>query len=149
MKRILLVEPDKILAQVYKASLKRAGYEVTQVSGAQEAIISANDFHPDIVVLELKLVGHNGVEFLYEFRSYPDWQEIPVIINSLIHPREFASSAILWREIKVAGYLYKPQSSLKQLSSAIRFILDKEAQSSVPASLKRIENFYTARDFGF
>src|SRR5438309_2019280 len=106
MKNILLVEPDYILARIYSQALNRAGYKVTLASNAQMAITLADKKQPDLVILELQLIEHSGIEFLYEFRSYQEWQAIPVIINSHVPPGEFSLSwSILKEDLAISNYL--------------------------------------------
>ena len=113
---ILLIEPDRLLAETYFQALQGAGHRVTAVHGAQAAITAADQAKPDIVLLELQLVTHSGIEFLYEFRSYRDWQAIPVLVHTHVPPGEFTDSWELMRgELGVYGYLYKPHTSLRQL----------------------------------
>lgn len=112
---ILLIEPNNLLADVYKKSLERAGHAVAVGRDAQNAVLVADGNTPDIVVLELQLPGHSGVEFLYEFRSYPEWQDIPVILHTMVPEQEFSLPA----QLNVAGHLYKPVTSLKQLVRAV------------------------------
>lgn len=119
MKHILLIEPNTIFTQIYKQALKKAGYSVTAVDNAQDAIFAADKKIPDCVILELQIPVHNGVEFLYEFRSYPEWQSIPVIINSLIPHSEFIDSTISWNDLSLGTYLYKPRTSLEKLIKAV------------------------------
>jgi DNA-binding response OmpR family regulator len=109
MARILLVEPDKTLSKLYSSVLEGAGHQVRWSAGAQPAIIAADEFKPDLVIVELQLAGNNGVEFLYEFRSYADWAKTPVIILSLVPPMESLVG------LDVVAYLYKPQTKLKDL----------------------------------
>src|SRR5579884_3880403 len=112
MKNILIIEPDEVLAKTYKDYLTHHGYKVIGVKNAQEAIAEADKKIPDLVVLELQLIKHSGVEFLYEFRSYNDWQNIPVIVNSQVPKREFKDNwKVLSKELAVVEYLYKPTTS--------------------------------------
>jgi DNA-binding response OmpR family regulator len=116
MKSVLLIEPDKVLARSYETALIESGFAVELVGGAQMAINSADQRRPDIVVTDLQLIGHSGFEFLYEFRSYQDWQKIPVLILSSVPPQEFEDNwALIQRELGVVEYLYKPTTSLKKL----------------------------------
>ena len=118
---ILLVEPDKLLAQIYAATLKSGGHAVVCAATAQNAIHAADIGVPDLVILELQLVSHSGIEFLYEFRSYTDWQTIPVIILSLVPPVEFSDSRdLLMTELGVQGYHYKPRVSLAKLQRLVQ-----------------------------
>jgi CheY-like chemotaxis protein len=120
MADILLIEPDRILAETYLHALASAGHSVGVCASAQAAIMVADQIQPEVVVLELQLVEHSGIEFLYEFRSYPDWQNVPVVIQSYVPPQEFASSAeLLKQELGVTKYLYKSHTTLKQLIAAV------------------------------
>ena len=121
MANILIIEPDRLLAEIYYKSLINDGNNVTVAAGAQTAIMSADRQLPDIIILELQLVEHSGIEFLYELRSYPEWQDIPVILHTNVPPAEFNQTiSILRNEMGVAHYLYKPQTSLKQLLAVVR-----------------------------
>lgn len=114
--KILLVEPDHILATTYAEALLGAGHHVVAAATAQTAIQAADALMPDLVILELQLVEHSGIEFLYEFRSYVDWQVIPVIIQTHVPPTEFnGSRQLLKTELGVQAYLYKPHTSLREL----------------------------------
>ncbi len=116
MAQILLIEPDRVLAESYVQALLHAGHEVQAAGGAQAAVLSADAIAPDLVILELQLVGHSGIEFLYEFLSYPDWQDTPVIIQTNVPQQEFADNwDLLNRELGVKTYLYKPRTSLHEL----------------------------------
>src|SRR5665213_608152 len=118
MAQILLVEPDRLLAETYSQALTGAGHKVMIAPGAQAAISAADTARPDLVILELQLVEHSGIEFLYEFRSYPEWQDIPVLIHSGVPAGEFTDSwQIMGQELGVDVYLYKPRTSLSQLIS--------------------------------
>jgi DNA-binding response OmpR family regulator len=120
MSKVLLVEPDRLLADTYRQAFERQGHQVMMCAGAQSAIYGADKRRPDVVVLELQLIGHSGIEFLYEFRSYVDWQTIPVIILTNVPAGEFSGSWEFMREeLGVQAYHYKPLTSLQTLISAI------------------------------
>lgn len=122
MPHVLLVEPDRILAGTFRQGFESEGYSVVMCAGAQSAIYAADEKRPDIVILELQLIGHSGIEFLYEFRSYPEWQEIPVVVHTQVPPSEFAGSwSLLSEELGVAGYFYKPEASFKRLLRAVNY----------------------------
>jgi DNA-binding response OmpR family regulator len=119
MVRILLIEPDTYLARLYAEALKQADYKIDVASGAQMAITMADHHTPDLIILEIQLAQHNGLEFLYEFRSYKEWQDIPVLLHTLVPPADFNENIVLWNEIELVGYLYKPRTSLKQLLRSV------------------------------
>lgn len=120
MAKILLLEPDVLLAETYQRALRAAGHEPHTTATAQAAIDVADRIEPDLVLLELQLVAHSGIEFLYEFRSYPEWQNVPVIILSHVPPAEFrASSEVLKTQLGVREYYYKPYMSLRRLQEIV------------------------------
>lgn len=121
--RVLLLEPDVLQAASYREALERAGHEVFHARSAQTAVQLADEQAPDIVVLELQLPAHNGVEFLYEFRSYQEWLHVPVIVHSFVRPHDLKKSPILTAELGVSQVLYKPKTSLMQLCAAVRSVM--------------------------
>jgi DNA-binding response OmpR family regulator len=128
MSQILLVEPDRVLGNIYSKALAKAGHTVVMCAGAQSAITAADDTTPDLVILELQLIEHSGIEFLYEFRSYPEWRDIPVIVFSSVPPAEFTSSrSLLVNELGVRAYFYKSSTSLRSLLASVN------GYSSLPA----------------
>ncbi|HVV66587.1 MAG TPA: response regulator [Candidatus Saccharimonadales bacterium] len=120
MAHVLLIEPDLILAETYRQALLAGGHRVVCCASAQAGIISADQHAPDVIVLELQLIEHSGIEFLYELRSYPEWQNIPVIIQTHVPPGEFnANKKLLAEQLHVAAYLYKPHASLQDLAAHV------------------------------
>lgn len=117
---ILLIEPDALQANVYKIALEKQDHTVAHAATAQSAIQCADERKPDVVVLELQLPSHNGVEFLYEFRSYPEWMRVPVVVHSFVPLYELTHTAVLQRELGVRKLLYKPATSLVNLCAAVK-----------------------------
>jgi DNA-binding response OmpR family regulator len=118
--RILLIEPDKVLAHLYHQALEGAGHVVCWTNGAQDAIHQADGFNPELVILELQLAAHNGVEFLYEFRSYSDWIDIPAVILSVVPQGASGLPEPTLEKLGVIDYLYKPETKLKDVVRTIR-----------------------------
>lgn len=118
MMHILCIEPDRMLARTYAQALQHAGYTTAYAATAQDAIDVADAQQPDLVLLELQMTGHDGIEFLHEFRSYPEWRDVPVIVNTTLAPNALEPVRSALSELGVAACLYKPYTSLQQLLSA-------------------------------
>ncbi len=118
MSKILLIEPDQRLSKTYQQALSRQ-HEVTVAHTAQQAIHSTEQFIPDVILLDPQIASHNGVEFMYELRSYTDLQKIPVILLVSLHPEIFTVPIASQRQLGIVQQLYKPQTSLKQLLDAV------------------------------
>ncbi len=114
---ILLIEPDTQLGEIYTSALQQAGHRVYWQRDAQSAIKAADKVRPDSVILELQLARHNGIEFLYEFRSYPDWQNIPVMLHT--SALALPASPELLAGLGVQVVHYKPQTTLAELCASL------------------------------
>jgi DNA-binding response OmpR family regulator len=119
MATILLLEPDRLLARSYKLALERNGHTVHWQTDAEAALGVMDAHNPDLIILELQLANHNGVEFLYEIRSYPDWDRIPVLLHTMVPPSQPGLGRQLWPQLGIHEYLYKPQTSLAQLNRKV------------------------------
>lgn len=118
---VLLIEPNSLLADTYTYALQYAGFSVASVTGAQAAVTAADKQQPDLIILELYLPSHSGIEFLHEFRSYPEWQPIPVVIHSSLPPtKTVIAEESLRRDLGVSAILYKPRTSLEHLLHVVR-----------------------------
>lgn len=122
MSHVLLIEPDRVLAADYKLALSSAGHKVVWRASGQAAVEAADKQTPDLIILELQLPAHNGLEFLYEFRSYLEWQSIPVIVQSVV-PSQILIEAGAWKLLGISKYLYKPHARLKDLVMAVEEVL--------------------------
>ena len=121
---IIILEPDKVLANTYRQVLAQAGHKVTMCATAQAAIFAADDVRPDVVITELQLSGHSGIEFLYEFRSYDEWSDVPVIALTNVPAGEFDGSWSLLRDqLGVRQYHYKPLTTLRTLLRSVNSFL--------------------------
>jgi len=121
MSNILFIEPNTLLAQAYTKGLRRDGHIVNHVLGAQTGIHAADTQSPDLVILELELPGHNGVEFLHEFRSYMEWQEVPAILLTNLPPGRVGEPGDLaMQDLGIKAVLYKPKTTLQKLLRTVR-----------------------------
>jgi DNA-binding response OmpR family regulator len=121
MQHVLLLEPNTLLTATYTAIFEHEGFTVSVAAGAQAGIHAADAQRPDVIVLELQLPRHNGVEFLHELRSYPEWQNIPVIVHTSLPPAKTEPSReVLQTSLGVAAVLYKHATSLADLVRAVR-----------------------------
>lgn len=121
MSHILLLEPNTLLAKTYTQALCHVGHSVMHASGAQVAVDAADKRLPDLVIVELQLPQHSGVEFLHEFRSYGEWLHTPVVINTVLSPVYIASvMTALTRDLGVSEILYKPRTTLQDIVRVAR-----------------------------
>jgi len=113
---ILIVEPSKYLGGLIKEAFESAGLKSEVANSAQQAVHIADKLDSiEAVTIELLLPKHNGLEFLYEFRSYEDWNDTPIIIYSHLSDEELKIGHNLSDEMGIFARLYKPSTTLKTL----------------------------------
>lgn len=121
--RVLLLESDRIVSKCIVEELSKRNLQTTVAVNGEDAIFAADETAPDIVICELSLYSHSGSEFLYEFRTYSDWQHIPVVIfSSLQVPKNVADSKD-WKLLNISKTLYKPDDSLQKLGDEIESLV--------------------------
>jgi len=75
--RVLVVEDDEAIADVLRRTLRQEGHEVRSSADGVEALRVAEEFVPDLVVLDLGLPGLDGVEVCRRLRAESD---VPILI---------------------------------------------------------------------
>ncbi len=124
MAQILVVEPDLTTQSILLELL--IDHKLVVVSEPNEAIVKASESKPDIVIIEISLAGHSGMEFLYEFRTYNDWDDVKIIIFSKMILEDTVLNSRSWEQLKISKYLYKPKTSLIELKKSVEEILNKK-----------------------
>lgn len=120
MTHVLILFSDRQLAVHTSDYLKLKGYKVSAHTDPQQAITAADAQPPAVVVIDLLLANRSGVEFLYELRSYPEWQGIPVIITGYQQASDVRLFRPAFDQLNVASYLPAPLTSLARLEQEIR-----------------------------
>ena len=75
--RVLVVEDDEAIADVLRRTLRQEGHDVRSSGDGIEALRAAEEFVPDLVVLDLGLPGLDGVEVCRRLRAESD---VPILI---------------------------------------------------------------------
>lgn len=119
MSKILVLEADRLLASNLRRYLLNSGHKVIWSATPQAAIEATDRIRPDVIVMDIMLGGHSGVEFLYELRSYPEWQNLPVIILSSLPAHDVLQADLSLEQLNIAQYFYKPDTALAQVAAAV------------------------------
>src|SRR5438445_4518059 len=86
--RVLFVQDDPAVAEMYKLKLELDGYQVTIVSGRQQLIDATARMMPDLVYLDIRRREEDGLEMLHALRDGGPTKDVPVIILSDHRPEE-------------------------------------------------------------
>lgn len=81
-KKLLIVEDDKLVANIYRNKLTVEGFDVTLAHDGESGLELAQQIRPDVILLDLMLPKLTGVEVLRALRVAPETQSIPVVVLS-------------------------------------------------------------------
>lgn len=120
MKKILLVEDDVWLSELYGKALERMdGVDVLYANSAGSALKALDKESADLLILDIFLDGHNGIELIHELASYSDTRQTPVIILSAVSENDFGMANNRWEQYGVVKYLYKPSTKPSDLINEV------------------------------
>jgi len=80
MKKILIIEDDPIMGNIYRTRLEKEGYDAEVAGDGQSGFYRIHEFHPDGVLLDLMLPKLNGVDILKKIRAQNQFQRIPIMV---------------------------------------------------------------------
>ena len=82
MKKILIIEDNQIVANVYRNKLAVEGYQVEVALDGENGLKLMRAFQPDAIVLDLMLPKMPGIEVIKEIRGVADSSKLPIIVLS-------------------------------------------------------------------
>jgi len=120
MKKILLIEDDSFLIDIYTTKLKEAGFSVEVASDGETAFEKLEEKKPDLVILDIVLPQINGWEVLRKIKSIPKLNDLKIIILSNLGQKEEVARGM---NLGVAKYLikahYTPSEVVKEIKEII------------------------------
>lgn len=125
MKKILIVDDEKLISDIIKFNLAKEGYETVTAFDGREAITKFEEENPDLIILDLMLPELDGLEVAKEVRKT---SHIPIIMLSA---KDSEFDKVIGLEIGADDYVTKPFSN-------------RELLARVKAHLRRTENIETA-----
>lgn len=115
MPRVLVVDDDESLRLLYTNELADEGYQVDAVSSGKEALEYLHSGRPDVVILDIKMEGMDGLAVLDEIMKRD--KTIPVVLNTAYS--NFKSDFSTW---SADAYIVK-SSDLSELKKTIKQVL--------------------------
>lgn len=120
--RILLVEDDDALANVYVTRLQTEGFDVRRVNNGEDALATALNYHPDMVLLDVMMPKVSGFDVLDILRNTPETANLKVIMLTALGQDSEKQRA---ESLGVDEYLVKSQVVIADVVDRIRHHLAK------------------------
>ena len=120
MKKIVLVEDDPLLIDIYSTKFREAGFQVAVVDRGDAAAGVIEKERPDIVVLDIVLPQKDGWDILRSVKLNPKTKDIKVVMLSNLGQKEEIEKGMA---LGAAGYLIKAHYTPSQVVKEIRKLL--------------------------
>lgn len=117
MRKILLIDDDEVLVDLYKTKFEQEGFEMFTALKGEEGLQIAKEKTPDLIVLDILLPDGNGISFLKRIREDSETASILVVAFSNLNDPETKKSAL---ELGAKDYLLKANITPTELVKKIR-----------------------------
>jgi len=92
-KRILVIDDDASITRLLKLNLEQInGYSVRTLNDATQAMATATEFRPDLILLDVLMPGVDGGELAREFQADPQFKKVPIIFLTAVTTKQEVSS---------------------------------------------------------
>jgi len=129
MKRILIIEDEKDLADLLAFNLEKEGFITRCAFDGNDGLEAARLEHPDLVVLDLMLPGIMGTEVCKALRKDSRTSRIPVL---MVTAKSDEIDRVVGFEVGADDYIVKP-FSMRELTLRIKAILRRCGDEPAPA----------------
>ncbi len=119
MKKVLIVDDEPHLRLLYETELRRAGFETMSAANAEQGIEYVDAMRPDLVILDIRMPGMDGVEALQRILDRDN--TIPVVLNTAYS--SYRENFMTWA---ADAYVTK-SSDVTELVQTVKGLLQQEA----------------------
>ncbi|HWT56213.1 MAG TPA: response regulator [Candidatus Microsaccharimonas sp.] len=128
MAKVLLVEDDNNLREIYEARLQAEGYETATASDGEQALVVAKETKPDLVISDVMMPKISGFEMLDILRNTDGMKDVKVIMLTALGQSEDKTRA---DQLGADKYLVKSQVTLEDIVKTAHQLLDDSATPAV------------------
>ena len=141
MAKVLVVEDDNNLREIYETSLKAEGYETSSAADGMEALELAGRNKPDLIISDVMMPRLSGFEMLEKLRQDDNLKDVPVIMMTALSMAEDKETA---KRLGVVHYLVKSQVTLEDFVSVAKKFVPADgtavAAATTPAPEPTVNN---------
>jgi CheY-like chemotaxis protein len=123
MAKIMLVEDDNNLREIYEARLLAEGYEIVTAKDGEEALATAVKERPDLIISDVMMPKISGFDMLDILRTTPETKDAKVIMMTALSQAEDKERA---DKLGADRYLVKSQVTLEDVAKVAREVLEGE-----------------------
>lgn len=120
MTKILLVEDDKSLREIYGVRLLAEGYEIVSAGDGEEALAMAIKERPDLIVSDVMMPKISGFDMLDILRSTPETKDVKIIMMTALSSEDQRARG---ESLGADRYLVKSQVGIEDVVRTIHDVL--------------------------
>lgn len=132
MKRVLIIEDEKDLAELLAFNLEKEGYAATCVHDGTQGLEQANADPPDLILLDLMLPGLPGTDVCRTLRMNLRTARIPII---MITAKGDEGDRVAGFEVGADDYIVKP-FSMREVALRVKAVMRRYEHKAEPADLE-------------
>lgn len=121
MPKVLIIEDDENMRDVYREQFLSEGFAVETANDGQEGMEKMQFFSPDIVLLDLLMPRVTGFDFLKNLKDKPELKHIPIMVITNL----YADAQDLLKNWGAAYFLLKVDYTPGQVVERARMLLKK------------------------
>ena len=123
MAKILLVEDDQSLREIYGIRLTAEGYEIVPAGDGEEALAVAVRERPDLIISDVMMPKISGFDMLDILRSTPETKDIKVIMMTALSSDDQRERG---ESLGADRFLVKSQVGIEDVVNAVHEVLDQD-----------------------
>ncbi|MCL5004084.1 MAG: response regulator [Patescibacteria group bacterium] len=123
MEKILVVEDDQFLCDLYKSELEKLGYEVVQAYDGLEALSKISSENPDLMILDLVIPEYSGIEVLKQLKIKGGKFKNPIVVLSNMRDEKIIEEAT---SLGAVGYVIKSRVTPETIGDEVKKYLPKQ-----------------------
>ncbi len=131
---ILVVDDDVDVAETVARTLQRAGHEVAVSHRGADALRAAHEQRPDLIVLDVRMPGLNGIEVCRLLRGTPGLSRVPILFLSA---KSEVADRLEGFEAGADDYITKP-FDLRELELRVKALLRRSRQGDATPGQVRV-----------
>ena len=124
-KKILLMEDDFFVRDIYQKKLRECGFVVETAGDGVEGMERLKRSTPDLILLDIFMPYMDGRDVLREIKGNPEWKNIPVILLTNFSAREGVRDGF---DLGAEEYLIKSHFTPSEVLGKVESILEKGAK---------------------
>ena len=132
MAKIMLVEDDKSLREIYSIRLVAEGYNIVSAGDGEEALGLAVQEKPDLIISDVMMPKISGFDMLDILRSTPETKDIKVIMMTALSSDEQRQRS---EALGAAKHLVKSQCGIEDVINAVHEVLGDAPNTAAQANI--------------